>query len=311
MSKGLTQILVTEDCILYINNQNIGRFPGGEYIGLKYPEGNYNIRVMSQHDSLIYIDTTYHFIPEKDTITNQLVIQLNNKVLDISRKLQPILLAIEYNMARIDGGRFTMGSKGGNNEESEHQVELLPYFISKYEITQEQYEAMMGRNPSGNPACKDCPVENLSWFEANEFIRVLNNLTQNHYRLPTEAEWEYAATGGPLSNKFMFSGGKKLDRQGWYYDNSDKKSHPVGKKAGNELGLVDMSGNVAEWCSDWYDGSFYNSNQVQNPKGPESGKEKVIRGGSWDDYDQACRVFSRNKKDPGSKDKRIGFRIVK
>ena len=301
------EILVADDCKLYVDGRNKGQFPGGASFHLDYPSGDYKIRAVSLRDSSIYYDTVYRYNSKNNPGDNLMYIPLNNNSVSY-----PILDSIKFSMIRIEGAEFTMGSKGGNYDEvPEHKVVLSSFSICKYEVTQRLWVEVMNNNPSINKDCMDCPVENVSWTEVNEFIGRLNDKTREHYRLPTEVEWEFAAVGGLLSNRFMFSGGKDIKKQGWYYGNSGGKSHPIGKKAGNELGVSDMSGNVAEWCSDWYSGSFYGSGRSDNPKGPSGGKEKVIRGGSWDDYDQPCRVFSRNKKDPGAKDKTIGFRLAK
>ena len=304
--------LISEDCYLLINEENKGKYQGGQEFTLDYPAGLYKIRAISQHDSTIYYDTVYNYNPHNSPADNLMYIPLNNKILNIPLLLKPLLDSIRFNMVRLDGGVFNMGNKSGNNDETpSHKVNVNPYHISKYEVTQRQWQAIMGNNPSINKNCMDCPVENISWEEANEFIRTLNFLTDGHYRLPTEAEWEFAAGGGNLSFHFLFSGNKKLEKVGWFYENAGKRTHTVGTKASNESGLADMSGNVAEWCADWYDASYYRVSVFANPQGPGSGRQRVIRGGSWDDYDQLCRIFSRNKKEPDYKNKTIGFRIAR
>jgi formylglycine-generating enzyme required for sulfatase activity len=169
------------------------------------------------------------------------------------------------------------------------------------------------KSPSNNKGCDECPVENVSWNDAQQFITSLNNASHEHYRLPTEAEWEFAARGGTVSitGKFHFSGSQLLEQVGWFVDNSGGRTHPEEGKAGNELGIVNMSGNVSEWCSDWYEKNWYSNSPPENPQGPSNGTEKAVRGGSWNDYDQFCRNTSRDKHDPGYKNKTIGFRIAK
>ncbi|WP_282776075.1 formylglycine-generating enzyme family protein, partial [Phaeodactylibacter xiamenensis] len=184
---------------------------------------------------------------------------------------------LERNMVRVEGGRFKMGctaeqgSDCWSREKPAHRVELSSFSIGKYEVTQAQWEAVMGSNPSGFSSCGSCPVENVSWNDVQDFIVKLNRMTGGNYRLPTEAEWEYAARGGNRSRGHKYSGSDNLGSVGWYRDNSDKKTHPVGKKTPNELGLYDMSGNVWEWCSDWYDKDYYSSSPARNPKGPGGG----------------------------------------
>jgi formylglycine-generating enzyme required for sulfatase activity len=167
----------------------------------------------------------------------------------------------------------------------------------------------MGSNPSNFSGCDQCPVENVSWNDIEEFIRKLNQLTGKSYRLPTEAEWEYAARGGNKSRGFTYSGGNDLGSVGWYDGNSGSKTHPVGQKAANELGIYDMTGNVWEWCSDWY-GSYTSSFQ-RNPGGPSSGQNRVLRGGSWFGNSRGCRVSHRSNHDPDYRiNYGLGFRLV-
>ena len=305
--------LVSEDCQLYVDGELKGTFAGGVDFSLDYPMGKYKIRAVSTHDSTIYYDTLYNYDPKNSRAENYMYIPLNNKIVNIPALLRPLLDSIKFSMIRVDGGSFSMGSKSGNNDESPvHKVTLGTFHLSKYEVTQRQWQAIMGNNPSSNKNCLECPVENISWDEANEFIKVLNSLTDEHYRLPTEAEWEYAASGGKYSMGNLFSGNRRLQNVGWFYENSGGRTHPVGNKASNELGITDMSGNVREWCSDWYDASYYrNGTSNESPVGPEGGRQKTIRGGSWDEYDQPCRVSSRNKMEPASKNKMTGLRLAK
>jgi formylglycine-generating enzyme required for sulfatase activity len=168
----------------------------------------------------------------------------------------------------------------------------------------------MGSNPSSFNGCGSCPVEQVSWNDVQDFIVKLNHMTGGNYRLPTEAEWEYAARGGSRSRGHKYSGSDNLGSVGWYYSNSDKKTHPVGKKTANELGLYDMSGNVWEWCSDWYDKDYYSSSPVRNPKGPGGGSGRVRRGGCWSYDARYCRVSSRNYNSPDDRYGNLGFRLA-
>ena len=188
------------------------------------------------------------------------------------------------NMVYVSGGTFTMGgtSEQGSDAESDekptHYVTLSSYYICKYEVTQALWRAVMGSNPS---ACKgnNMPVGNVSWNDCQTFINRLNSYTGRNFRLPTEAEWEFAARGGNYSRRYKYSGSNYLGDVAWYGgDYTGERPHPVGTKQANELGLYDMSGNVWEWCSDWY--GSYSSYSQTNPTGPNSGVERVIRGGS-------------------------------
>ena len=214
------------------------------------------------------------------------------------------------NMVAVEGGTFTMGRKTKwyeSSDEQEHQVTLSSYSIGKYEVTQEEWQAVTGSNPSSFKGPKQ-PVENVSWDDCQAFIKKLNEMTGKQFRLPTEAEWEFAARGGNASQGFKYSGSNDIKAVAWYEGNSDGKTHEVGSKAPNELGLYDMSGNVREWCSDWY-GSYSSSVQT-NPTGPSSGFGRVFRGGSWCNYARVCRVSDRNSYALGYRRSYLGFRLA-
>jgi formylglycine-generating enzyme required for sulfatase activity len=181
---------------------------------------------------------------------------------------------------------------------------LSSFHIGKYEVTQEEWEAVMGSNPSHFKGCPKCPVEQVSWDDIQEFLQKLNTKTANNYRLPTEAEWEYAARGGKRSKGYKYSGANNnLSSVGWYNRNSNDKTREVGTKRSNELGLFDMSGNVYEWCSDWYDTGYYAKSPKMNPTGPSSGKSKVFRGGAWYFIDWIYGGTKRNSYDSSERRK--------
>lgn len=216
----------------------------------------------------------------------------------------------------VKGGTFTMGCTSeqkdcGNDEKPTHTVTLDDFYIGKYEVTQKLWQQVMGNNPStASKECPECPVETVSWNEVQDFLKKLN--AQNpgrQYRLPTEAEWEYAARGGSPSEGYLYAGSNDIGMVAWHTNNSGKKTQPVGKRKGNELGLYDMSGNVNEWCSDWY--GTYTSDSQTNPAGPASGTSRVIRGGSWDFYPQYCRVAIRYYDAPGVRSSVLGFRLAR
>jgi formylglycine-generating enzyme required for sulfatase activity len=166
----------------------------------------------------------------------------------------------------------------------------------------------MGDNPSNFENCDECPVESVSWMKVQIFIRKLNALTGKNYRLPTEAEWEYAAKGGKASSGYAYSGSNDVGLVAWYDDNSGGKTHPVGTKQANELGIYDMSGNVYEWCSDW--NNNYISYSVTSPTGPSSGQYRLIRGGRWGGNENGCRSSFRNWFNPDYENWNFGFRLV-
>jgi formylglycine-generating enzyme required for sulfatase activity len=217
-------------------------------------------------------------------------------------------------MILVEGGSFDMGCTSEQqdcweDEQPVHRVTLDSYFIGKYPVTQALWRAVMGTNPSYFKGCDQCPVEQVSWKDVQDFIRRLNERTGQNYRLPTEAEWEYAARGGNKSRHYMRAGGNMIDDIGWYESNSGKKTHPIGQKLANELGLYDMNGNVWEWCNDWY--KAYSASAQTNPKGPATGSRRVVRGGSWDVEPQFCRIAIRSYVSPGSGLINVGFRLAR
>ncbi len=227
--------------------------------------------------------------------------------------LPPVIKQLVANMVRVEGGTFTMGATAeqGSNaadwEKPTHHVTLSTYYIGKYEVTQAEWKAVMGTNPSEFKG-DNLPVENVTWFDCQEFIRKLNELTGKQFRLPTEAEWEYAARGGNKSNRTKYAGGSDIDNVAWYEENSNKTTHPVGQKRPNELGLYDMSGNVWEWCQDYFE--FYSSTFQTNPQGPATGTRRVLRGGSWSRKAKECRLSYRVINDPDVRINHIGLRLA-
>ena len=244
-----------------------------------------------------------------------------------SDKKEITVEGVSFNMIKVEGGTFKMGAQStdpnGENYDSEayddekpvHSVTLDDYYIGETEVTQELWEAVMGTNPSFISGSNN-PVESVSLYDCQEFIAKLNDLTGLEFRLPTEAEWEYAARGGNKSEGYKYAGRNTIDEVAWYSDNAynvgnsspDYGTHPVGTKAPNELGLYDMSGNVWEWCSDWF-GEYSSSSQI-NPTGPTSGSYRVNRGGGWRNSAQYCRVAYRDYDTPGRSSSILGFRLV-
>jgi len=224
-----------------------------------------------------------------------------------------------FEMAEVIGGSFLMGAqkdsiyKQNYNasahliESPVHEVTLPTYSIGKYEVTQAQWKAAM-QNDSSAIQNENYPISNVTWHQVQEFIEILNEKTGLTYRLPTEAEWEYAAKGGNSSQNYTFSGNDVLGSCGWYYSNSSSSVHSVGTKAPNELGIYDMSGNVREWCSDWFD--YYTNTTADNPQGPKKGIMKITRGGSWTSPATNCRNTFRHTNRPNEAVQDLGFRLV-
>ena len=225
----------------------------------------------------------------------------------------PVKDGISIDMVRVEAGTFTMGATPEmedpwDDEKPAHQVTLTnDYYIGKYEVTQALWKAVMGKKPSKFKG-DNLPVEQVSWNDCQEFISKLNRITGKTFRLPTEAEWEYAARGGKKSRGNQYSGSNNLSDVAWYLDNSGEKTHAVGTKQPNELGIYDMSGNVYEWCQDWK-GSYSSSSQV-NPTGANSGSTRVFRGGSRSSFARGCRSSCRDIYTPAYIYDYIGLRLV-
>jgi formylglycine-generating enzyme required for sulfatase activity len=216
----------------------------------------------------------------------EVVISIPTKEDKQKKNDNPILDQIEKNMVYVEGGSFMMGSKDGEkNEKPVRKVTVSSFKISKYEVTQAEWKAIMGNNPSYNKGCDNCPVEYVNWNDTQDFLKKLNTLTGKNYRLLTEAEWEYAARGGNKSKGYKYAGSNFAEDVAWYNYNSRDKTHPVGQKQPNELGLYDMSGNVYEWCQDWYD--------MKNKKLKKSPYYRVVRGGAWDNDTNRLRISFR------------------
>ena len=218
-------------------------------------------------------------------------------------------------MVKVKGGSFQMGNnRGSSAERPVHTVSVNDFSISKYEITQKQWRDIMGRNPNSLQfeGCDQCPVENVTWKEIQVFLKRLSARMGQTYRLPTEAEWEYAARGGDEDQSYSsFSGSNILEEVAWFSENSNFKTHPVGQKKPNELGLYDMIGNVAEWCNDRFSADYYQYSPADNPVGPHSGEYRVVRGGSWCDLPRFTMTTSRKGGLPNKSDYSLGFRVCR
>ncbi len=247
-------------------------------------------------------------------------------------------------MVFVQGGSFKMGSNEYDNEKPPHTVSLKNFSIGKYEITVAQFATFVKESAyittaetEGSSFCYidgswqskggvfwkcdvygdrrtqseyNHPVIHVSWNDAVAYCEWLSGKTRKSYRLPTEAEWEYAARGGNKNSKYTFSGSNTIDDVAWYDSNSSNETHSVGIKQANELGIYDMSGNVWEWCSDWYGKTYYSDSPANNPTGPSNGSSRVLRGGSWNYFAQNCRVANRYSCTPTISYHFIGFRVI-
>ena len=228
---------------------------------------------------------------------------------------------VSFMMVYVEGGTFTMGctsEQGGecdSDEKPSHGVTLSSYYIGETEVTQALWKAVMGTEPTYNGGWTDkygrgtnYPAYRVSYTDVETFITRLNQKTGRTFRMPTEAEWEFAARGGKKSHGHTYSGSSSIGDVAWYDGNSGNKTHPVKQKLPNELGIYDMSGNVWEWCSDWL--GSYSSGSQTNPKGPSSGAFRVFRGGSWGSGARYFRVSLRYGFNPSYRSSIIGFRLV-
>ncbi len=225
---------------------------------------------------------------------------------------------VSFKMVSVTGGTFLMGAQWTSSSDSNydadayddeapvHNVTLSDYQIGETEVTQALWQAVMGSNPSYWQG-DNLPVEDVSWDDCQEFITMLNQATGKTFRLPTEAEWEFAARGGTKSQGYKYSGSNTIDDVAWYTENGGN-THEVGTKQPNELGLYDMTGNVREWCSDWY--GNYSSSAQSDPTGPSTGSRRVLRGGGWVNNARNCRVTYRNYSTPTNRYYYIGLRLA-
>lgn len=287
------EVIITSDqdsTLVYIDNEKEGVAP--LKIWLKY--GSHNIKL--QRGALTTIETIE-------------VAHGGSK--DYSFTLSNTVDPFEGQLVFVKGGTFKMGDLSGDGSREEtpvHQVTVNDFYMGKFEVTQSQWESIMGSNPSHFNGCPNCPVERVSWIDVQEFLVKLNELTGKSYRLPTEAEWEYAAKGGSKSRGFLYSGKNNVNFVAWYSGNSGNKTNPVGQKEPNELGIYDMSGNVWEWVNDWFD--YYTETPKDNPTGPDNGDGRIVKGGSWFGHAGGNRVSCRGSDEPVNKRSYIGFRIV-
>ena len=223
--------------------------------------------------------------------------------------------SFEPEMVQVQGGTFQMGGSDKyalSEEKPVHPVSVNNFYMGKYEVTFDEYDKFCDDTGREKPSDKGWgrgkrPVINVSWNDATAYCTWLTGKTGKKYRLPTEAEWEYAARGGGDN---IYSGAADIDDISWYSDNSDSKTHPVGGKLPNAYGLYDMTGNVCEWCNDWYDEKYYQNSPSSNPQGASSGTRRVFRGGAWDYYPETSRVSLRSFYSPTMRDSSLGFRVA-
>jgi len=240
------------------------------------------------------------------------LIFMTSVLFTIFRTQEVPMLGIEAptGMVLVDGGTFKMGDAKSHiyREIPVHNVTLSSFYMSDHEVTQAEWEAVMGSNPSEHKNCDNCPVENVSWDEVREYIDKLNRRINKKYRLPTDAEWEYAARGGKKNYGYAYSGGDTIEAVGWNGENSGDTSHPVKQKKANSLGLYDMTGNVEEWCQDCF--TFYSSEPQTNPHGQDHRGRRVSRGGNFYTSSEFSRVACRKDHPQDMSLNTKGFRLA-
>ena len=303
----LTVMYKPQNAIVVIDNKIMKGSNG--VVNVKLPIGSHEYQVLAEG-----YDTENGTVNVKQSSPTKLVIELSRVVGAAENEELPITVnGVTFNMVYVEGGTFMMGatseqgSDAYKDEKPAHSVTLSSYYIGQTEVTQALWKEVMGSNPSRFEGDTN-PVERVSWNDCQTFIQKLNQRTGKTFRLPTEAEWGYAARGGKKSRGYKYSGGNDIATVAWYGSNSGAKTHAVGTKAPNELGLYDMSGNVWEWCNDWY--GDYSSNAQTNPTGAESGPLRVGRGGSWIGNAGDCRSSYRDRCAPSVGYGNIGLRLV-
>lgn len=302
---------------IYIDGKKVGHTP--QMVSDLFV-GQHQVRISKQG----YNDYNMTFTVREDEIsritaklekskTEQTVVGSNSGTASVGDNQVFTIGNVSFTMVRVDGGTFKMGTDNGqgddtgNNEKPVHQVTLSSYYLGETEVTQALWEAVMGKNPSYSKG-SNRPVEQVSWDDCQVFIQKLNLLTGRKFRLPTEAEWEFAARGGNKAHGYPYSGSFLVKDVAWIDENSGSKTHDVKKKLANELGLYDMSGNVWEWCQDWF--GNYNSGRQLNPMGPTSGTVRVLRGGSWCSNAESSSVSYRSNSSPVFRYHFLGLRLA-
>ena len=334
------KVKVDVDSIFYIDGVEKAKLIHGKIEKFSLQRGEYELKFVSIEDSTDFIELDFEMpdfdkfqkvylkdVCEKSQNANEEEYTVEDGQLEQeeSTELSFHIGEVSFNMEKVEGGTFVMGAQSddedGDNYDSDadedaspvHEVSLSDYYIGETSVTQELWEAVMNGNPSvcdGN----DNPVDNVNWDDCQTFIKKINKVLCNQlpngyeFRLPTEAQWEFAARGGNLSVDYKYSGGDDIDEVAWYDDNSDEGTQPVKKKDANELNLYDMSGNVWEWCQDWFDD--YREYSRTDPEGPSYGTARVMRGGSWNNSFLDCMVTFRGNDFPDKRYSNVGFRLA-
>ncbi len=319
------------DCVMYIDGDRHCILTAGKLHKIPLSVGEYMLKFVGLDNEQDRITDDSFVMPNNDKLYKVDLVSLKRDRIALEQEIEReegrekkkkkekeedgvfYVNGVSFKMVKVIGGTFMMGATeeqgtdAVRDERPAHQVTLSDYYIGETAVTQRLWTAVMGGNPS-QPKSEDLPVNNVSWEDAQIFIRNLSIIIGRKFRLPTEAEWEYAARGGSKSKKYKYSGSNNLDEVAWYDKNCGSKLHPVKCKKANELGLFDMSGNVWEWCNDWY--RAYSEEQQTDPKGPIDGSNKVIRGGGWKYYARVFRVSNRGNYAPSYRNIFTSLRLV-
>ncbi len=258
-------------------------------------------------ETVLVAELPVHEVPLSESPSQEITPKVS------TTNVNAVVQGIIASMVEVIGSSFLMGATseqmdGANDDElPTHYVNLPSFYMGSHEVTQEEWKTVMGKNPSRFKGAKR-PVDNVSWHDCQAFISKLNSLSRKRFRLPTEAEWEFAARGGDRSRGYIYSGSNNVSRVAWCAATSGSRTHDVEAKSPNELGIYDMTGNLWEWCADWY--GYYDSEMQNNPAGPNSGSTKAIRGGGWNGGPENCRVSNRDARSPNYRSDRLGLRLA-
>lgn len=322
------------DCFVYKDGEKIVEIKANKVNKVNLPKGTHYFKFESSENNLDFIRRVYEVKGLGVEFFHQVeLIPIQNRRIQSERnektdKVEPnsieqantILITVgnlSFEMIFVEGGSFMMGTNievdkdAHDNELTERKVILCDFYIGKHAVTQELWGEIMGNNPSYYQKSKlNFPVENVSWFDCQEFIKKLNKKTSKTFQLPTEAQWEYAAKGGIAgnSNFTFYSGSNNIEEVAFCEQNCNKKPQEVGRLKPNKLGIYDLSGNVSEWCYDWF--GAYQKESIENPIGAKKGTQRVVRGGSWCNFPEFCRTTARNAHYPDYKIGHLGLRIV-
>lgn len=302
------------DCAILRFQKALGIARVGEDAVVRLKKGKHKLEFVSLKVDSVRQSNVVE-VPDND-YSDFIEVRLKDKLEDLERTSYKVYRVggVEFKMLYVEGGTFTMGATAEqcdnayDDEKPTHKVTLSGYHIGEVPVTQALWKAVMGGNPSFFKGDNN-PVNMVSWNDCQEFIEKLNKMTGERFRLPTEAEWEYAARGGNRSRGYKYAGSNNVDEVAWYDGNSGRTTHPVRQKKANELGLYDMSGNVWEWCNDWY-GKYGDAPQT-NPTGPATGSGRVNRGSSWGSYAGSFRVSIRDSSTPSIRSGSLGFRLAR